>query len=177
MAGMRQAVTTALAINIAFGLLTTVAPAQQSSDKPAQQSPSQPAQQQAPAKPAPEPENPYDDSKPYVAPAPWKSVEIGNYYFRKKNMRAALSRYKEAVQTNPHYAPGYLGLGKVYERMGLRRKALEAYQHYLDELPSTKDALEAKDVQRAVAKLEKDLKIPASQRARPAPAATGTQAH
>lgn len=99
---------------------------------------------------------PAEEPRPYVAPPAWKSVEIGNFYFRRKNYAAALSRYKEAVQTNPNYAIAYLGLGKVYEKIGLKRKALEAYQQYLDELPSTKQAEEAKEVRESIARLEKE---------------------
>lgn len=99
-----------------------------------------------------------EDSWKYASPGPAKSVEIGNYYLRRKKLKAALSRFQEAVKTNPHYAPAYLGLGKVYEKMGLKRKALEAYQHYLDELPSTRDAEEAKGAQEAVARLQRQVK-------------------
>lgn len=53
----------------------------------------------------------------------------------------------------PDYAPAYLGLGKAYEQMGSRKQALDAYQKYLDLLPSDKDAEDAKDVQRAVKRL------------------------
>jgi tetratricopeptide (TPR) repeat protein len=93
----------------------------------------------------------------YITPPAWKSVEIGNFYFRRKSYRGALSRYQEAIRTDPGYAPAYLGLGKVYEKMGLKRKALEAYQRYLDELPSEKQADEAKDVHRAIERLQKEL--------------------
>src|SRR5579863_7663652 len=89
-------------------------------------------------------------------PAPWKSVEIGNYYLRRKNYRAALSRFQEAVTTDPDYAEGYRGLGRVYEKTGNRRKALAAYQKYLDLLPSDRDAENAKQVHRAMARLKKD---------------------
>ena len=93
----------------------------------------------------------------YYPPPASKSVEIGNFYLKRKNLRGALGRFKEAVKTDPYYAPAYLGLGKVYEKMGLKQKALDAYQKYLDELPSTKDALEAKDVHNAIARLRKEL--------------------
>ena len=92
----------------------------------------------------------------YVNPGPAKSVEIGNFYLKKGKLKAALSRFEEASQTNPHYAPAQLGLGKVYERMGHKQKALDAYQHYLDELPSAKDAEDAKDAQSAVARLKRE---------------------
>jgi tetratricopeptide (TPR) repeat protein len=93
----------------------------------------------------------------YVTPPAWKSVEIGDFYFRRKEYAGALSRYKEAVKTDPDYAPGYLGLGKVYEKIGLKQKALEAYRKYLAELPSAKQAEEAKDVHRAIERLQKEL--------------------
>ncbi len=107
------------------------------------------------------PENPsqssYDADWNYVSPGPAKCVEAGNVYLKKGSLPGALSRFQEALKDNPHYAPAYLGLGGVYERMNQKRKALEAYQHYLDELPSAKDAAEARDAQRAVVRLRKEL--------------------
>jgi hypothetical protein len=41
--------------------------------------------------------------------------------------------------------------------MRLKQKALEAYQRYLDELPSLKDAQEARDVHEAIARLQKEV--------------------
>lgn len=96
--------------------------------------------------------------KPYQHPSAQKSVEIGDFYFRRKKYRAALDRYQEAATTSPHYPGAYLGLGKAYEKIGFKQKALASYQRYLDELPSTKDALEAKDAQKAVARLERQLR-------------------
>ena len=93
----------------------------------------------------------------YTTPGPAKCVEAGNVYLHKKNLKGALSRFEEAVKDDPHYAPAYLGLGKVYERMNEKQKALNAYQQYLDELPSAQDAAEAKDAKRAIERLRKDL--------------------
>ncbi|HEV2493948.1 MAG TPA: tetratricopeptide repeat protein [Terriglobia bacterium] len=103
-----------------------------------------------------------EDEPVYTPPGAPKSVEIGNYYFRKKQYRAALSRYEEATQTDPYYAQGYLGLGKAYEKIGLKLKALDAYQRYLDLLPSEKQADEAKKVHEAIARLERSLRKPGS---------------
>ena len=111
--------------------------------------------QEAQAPPTSEPE---EEAKPYTPPPAWKSVEIGDFYFKRKKYRGALSRYQEAATTDPHYPRAYLGLGRVYEKIGLKQKALESYQRYLDELPSTKDALEAKEAQKAVARLEKQVR-------------------
>ncbi|MGD1103373.1 MAG: tetratricopeptide repeat protein [Terriglobia bacterium] len=98
-----------------------------------------------------------DSDWSYTSPGPAKCVEIGNVYLHKGNLKGALSRFQEALKDNPHYAPAYLGLGKVYERMKQKQKALEAYERYLDELPSAKDAAEARDAQRAVTRLQKQV--------------------
>jgi hypothetical protein len=41
--------------------------------------------------------------------------------------------------------------------MGSWQKALDAYRKYLDELPSAKDAREAKNIHKAIARLQKDI--------------------
>jgi tetratricopeptide (TPR) repeat protein len=104
----------------------------------------------------PSPENAEVPHK-YVPPSASHSVEIGDFYLKRKNFNAALSRYQEAVKTDPHYAPAYQGLGMVYEKTGHRRQALEAYQRYLDELPSAQEAREAKRVHKSIARLQKQL--------------------
>jgi tetratricopeptide (TPR) repeat protein len=93
----------------------------------------------------------------YVPPSARQSVEIGNFYFRRKKYRGALSRYEEAARDDPYYAEAYLGLGKVYEKMGKDRDALDAYNKYLDTLPSKKQADEATEVQQAIHRLEREL--------------------
>ena len=98
-----------------------------------------------------------DEDWEYTSPGPAKCVEIGNLYLHQGNLKGALSRFLEAMKTNPHYAPAFLGLGKVYEKMGDKPKALESYRRYLDELPSAKDAGEARAAQRAVARLQKEV--------------------
>jgi tetratricopeptide (TPR) repeat protein len=96
----------------------------------------------------------------YVPQGAPKCVEIGNFYLRRKDYKGALSRFEEAVRTDPSYAPAYLGLGKLYEITGKKRKALDAYRKYLDALPSEKQADEAKDVHKAIDRLEHELHAP-----------------
>lgn len=103
----------------------------------------------------PSPRN--DPNRSYISPGPAKCVEIGNVYLHKGALAGALSRFEEAVKDDPHYAPAYLGLGKVYERLQKKQKALEAYERYLNELPSTREAAAARDAQRAVARLRRQL--------------------
>jgi len=116
---------------------------------------------------------PENETKPYVPPPAWKSVEIADFYLKRKRYRAAFSRYQEAVRMDPYYAPGHLGLGRVYEKFGLKQKALEAYRKYLELLPSAKEAEEARDVHKAIARLERQLK--SSNASRP-PRASGPAA-
>lgn len=131
-------------------------PALAQSDKP------KPAPTKAPAVEVDPDAATYSAENKYVPPGAMKSVEIGNFYLRRKKYNGALSRFHEAVQEDSSYAPAYLGLGKTYEKIGLKQKALEAYKKYLDALPSEKAALEAKDAQRAVARLEREVTTPAS---------------
>jgi tetratricopeptide (TPR) repeat protein len=91
---------------------------------------------------------------PYVSPGAVKDVEVGDFYLKRGKYRAALSRYQEAVASNAYYAPAYLGLGKVYDHLRDKPKALDNYRKYLDLLPSAKDAENARDVQKAIARLE-----------------------
>ena len=113
--------------------------------------------QETRANPERSPRKEGEQPRSYVPPAPWKSVEVGNFYLKQKKYNAALSRFQEATETGGDYAPAYLGLGKVYERLGFKQKAVAAYQKYLDLLPSDKQADEAKDVHRALDRLQKAL--------------------
>ena len=110
--------------------------------------------QQQPAKPG-APKN--DPVRVLPSDSASKAVEIGDFYLRRKKYQAALSRFQEALKTDPHYAPAYRELGRVYEKMGQWRKSLDAYQKYLDELPSAKDAREAKDIHKAIDRMQKEI--------------------
>jgi tetratricopeptide (TPR) repeat protein len=98
-----------------------------------------------------------DPIRRYVSPSAPKCVEIGDFYLRRKKLSAALSRFQEALQADPNYAPAYRELGKVYEKMGYWQKSLDAYRKYLDELPSAKDAREAKNIHKAIGRLQKEI--------------------
>lgn len=97
------------------------------------------------------------DNSTIGPPPPKVSVDIGNFYLHKKAYRGALSRFREAIRDDPDYAPGYLGLAEVYEKLGRKREALAAYEAYLDKLPSERDAERAKSAHKAIRRLKREL--------------------
>ncbi len=69
-----------------------------------------------------------------------KAFEVGEFYLRRKNYDAAISRFEEAVYFKPNFALAYVRLGQAYEK-GLRPvDALRAYRKYLEILSTGKDA-------------------------------------
>ena len=91
-------------------------------------------------------------------PSASESVKIGTFYLKKKNYKAALSRFLEAIETDPYFAPAHRQLGKVYEKMGMKREALRAYKAHLEVLPSAEEAAKATHVRKAIARLALDLR-------------------
>jgi tetratricopeptide (TPR) repeat protein len=64
-----------------------------------------------------------------------KDVEVGDFYFKKKNYRAALERYKEALFYKPNDAIANFRLGECLEKTGSPQEAATHYQEYLKILP------------------------------------------
>jgi len=64
-----------------------------------------------------------------------KDVEVGDFYFKKKNYRAAIERYKEALFYKPNDAVANFRLGESLEKTGNSHEAATHYQEYLKILP------------------------------------------
>src|SRR5713226_10323141 len=64
-----------------------------------------------------------------------KDVEVGDYYFKRKNYRAALDRYKEALFYKDNDAVATFRLAVCQEQMGDSGGALDHYAAYLKILP------------------------------------------
>jgi tetratricopeptide (TPR) repeat protein len=64
-----------------------------------------------------------------------KCIEVGDYYYKQENYRAAISRYQEALGWKPRDAEATYKLGQVLEKTGDFSGALENYQAYLKILP------------------------------------------
>lgn len=81
-----------------------------------------------------------------------KDVEVGDFYFRQKNYRAALDRYKEALQFKADDAVANFRVGECLAKLNDPGAAIPYYQEYLKILPN---GPLAKDAAKALAKLEK----------------------
>ena len=73
--------------------------------------------------------HPYDPHKSA------KCIEVGDYYLKQGNYRAAISRYEEALEWKPRDAEATYKLGAVQEKTGNLNDALANYQAYLKTLP------------------------------------------
>ena len=81
-----------------------------------------------------------------------KDVEVGDFYFKKKNYRAALDRYKEALVYKNNDAMANLRLGQTYEKLHQPGEAIPHYEAYLKILPHGPFSEEA---EKALARLKK----------------------
>lgn len=73
-----------------------------------------------------------------------KDVEVGDFYFKRKNYRAALDRYREALYYKYNDAVATYRVGVCEEKIGDDDEARKAYEAYLKILPHGPSAEEAK---------------------------------
>jgi tetratricopeptide (TPR) repeat protein len=72
-----------------------------------------------------------------------KDIEVGDYYFKRKNYKAALDRYKEALYFKDNDAVASFRLAVCQEKVGDRAEAKKYYEQYLKILPEGPFAKEA----------------------------------
>jgi tetratricopeptide (TPR) repeat protein len=75
------------------------------------------------------------DFQPWDPHKAAKDIEIGDFYFKKKNYRAAMDRYKEALTFKPNDAIATFRLGACEEKTGSPQEAISSYEAYLKILP------------------------------------------
>jgi tetratricopeptide (TPR) repeat protein len=64
-----------------------------------------------------------------------KDIEVGDFYLRRKNYRAALDRYREALFYKSGDAVSNFRMGECMEKLGDPDSAVDHYQAYLKILP------------------------------------------
>ncbi len=82
-----------------------------------------------------------------------KDIEVGDFYFKKKNYRAALDRYREALVYKPNDALANFRMGECLEKLKQPEEARVHYEQYLKILPHGPLAPEA---EKALRKLGAD---------------------
>ena len=92
-----------------------------------------------------------------------KDVEVGDFYFKRKNYRAALERYKEALIFKPNDAIANFRLAECSEKVGTTSDAITHYQEYLKILPHGPLAA---DAQKALERLKAGVAQPNSAQTR-----------
>jgi tetratricopeptide (TPR) repeat protein len=82
-----------------------------------------------------------------------KDVEVGDYYYKRKNYRASLDRYKDALIYKPNDAVANFRLAECQEKTGNPDEAVIHYQEYLRILPH---GPLAPDAEKALVRLKAD---------------------
>ena len=99
------------------------------------------------AKPEPKEAAPAEEDESVLQP--WdphkaaKDVEVGQYYFKIKNYRAALERFNHALIYKPNDADATYGLAMTQEKLNLLALADQNYRKYLKIVPHGPKAREA----------------------------------
>jgi outer membrane protein assembly factor BamD (BamD/ComL family) len=81
-----------------------------------------------------------------------KNIKIGDFYFKRKNYDAAISRYLEAIEYQTTSVRAYESLARAFEKKDEPAKAIAAYQQFIDNNP---DSPKIPDFRQKITKLEK----------------------
>jgi tetratricopeptide (TPR) repeat protein len=73
-----------------------------------------------------------------------KDIEVGDFYFKKKNYRAALDRYREALVYKPNDALANFHMAQCLEKLDKPDEARTHYDEYLKITPHGPLSAEAK---------------------------------
>jgi tetratricopeptide (TPR) repeat protein len=84
-----------------------------------------------------------------------KNVEVGDFYFKRKNYHAAEERYREALRYKDNDAIATIRLAVCLEKLGILDDARAEYESYLRILPHGSQASEA---QKAINRLKTETK-------------------
>ncbi len=80
-----------------------------------------------------------------------KSIEVGNFYYKRGNYRAAEDRYREALRYKENDAAATIRLAVCLEKLGVLDDARSEYESYLKILPH---GPESEQAQKAIDRLK-----------------------
>lgn len=107
-----------------------------------------------------------DDASDVQELHPWnpyravKDDEVGDFYFKRKNYKAALARYQDALAWKENDAVATFRMAQCYEKLDQREEAITNYKQYLKILP---DGPFSKEAKKALDKLGASEKSETSQ--------------
>lgn len=81
-----------------------------------------------------------------------KDIQVGDFYFKRRNYKGALDRYKEALYYKENDATATFRAGEAAEKLGNKAEARKYFELYLRILP---EGPQAKEAHASLAKLEK----------------------
>ncbi|HWR15230.1 MAG TPA: tetratricopeptide repeat protein [Terriglobales bacterium] len=114
-----------------------------------------------------------DEASGITEMKPWnphkadKDVEVGLYYFKQKNYKAAESRFREALYWQDNHAEATYRLANTLDKVGKKDEARQFYESYLKILPNGDFAQECKKALDRLASVESSGKIAAKPTSRP----------
>ena len=82
-----------------------------------------------------------------------KDIQVGDFYFKRRNYKAALDRYKEALYYKDRDAVATFRIAECQEKLGDKAEAKKYYEQYLKILP---EGPLAKEAHASLAKMEKN---------------------
>lgn len=103
------------------------------------------------AEPAPD----VEEMHPWNPYRAMKDDEVGDYYFKRKNYRAALARYQDALTWKEKDAVANFRMAQCYEKLDQPDQAIPHYQEYLKILP---EGPLSKEAHKALQKLQAEAK-------------------
>ena len=84
-----------------------------------------------------------------------KDLEVGNFYLKRNNYRAALERFNDALKYKPNDAQAIYGLAFTQEKLELLEQSRRNYSKYLEIMPQGPKAKDCEQgLQRVEARLE-----------------------
>jgi tetratricopeptide (TPR) repeat protein len=116
--------------------------------------------------------NPEDEPADVQEMHPWnpyramKDDELGDFYFKRKNYRAALVRYQDALIWKEKDAIANFRIAECYEKLDQPEQAIPHYQEYLKILP---EGPLSKEAHKALEKLKAEAKNEPSEKAQSKP--------
>jgi tetratricopeptide (TPR) repeat protein len=117
--------------------------------------------------PEDEPAGDVQEMHPWNPYRAMKDDEVGEYYFKLKNYKAALARYQDALIWKEKDAVANFRMAQCYEKLDQPDQAIPHYEEYLKILPGGPYAKEARKALQKLKRSEAKNETPAKAESKP----------